>query len=242
MTSTRRLLSRLATCCALAGTFLAANAAGTSTDLPSMRDRAVAPRLAAPVVDDGLPAETTADARTMIRWAQTSGDAHGQPFAVVDKQGARMFVFDGSGRLIGQTAVLTGLQRGDFSVPGIGLRPVAQIKPAERTTPAGRFGSFPGRNSYGEMVVWVDYQTGIAIHRLRPGASEAARARSLATATPDDNRMSFGCVVVPPAFFDGVVAPVLGRGHGVVYVMPDDQRVEAMFNIPGAKTTTVAQR
>jgi hypothetical protein len=119
-------------------------------------------------------------------------------------------------------------------VPGIGDRPVSQIRPFERTTPAGRFDSVPGRNLTGESVVWVDYDTGIAIHRLRPGASEVGRARSLASATPDDNRQSYGCVVVPPAFFDAVVQPVLGRTHGVVYVMPDEQPVQAMFASPSA--------
>ena len=36
---------------------------------------------------------------------------------------------------------------------------MAKIRPHERTTPAGRFASEPGRNTGGEDIVWVDYET-----------------------------------------------------------------------------------
>lgn len=187
---------------------------------------------------DDLPAIAGADARWTIDWVRRHGDAHGQPFAVVDKQGAHLYVFDAAGRLAGHVEVLTGLARGDGSVPGIGQRPVHLIRPFERTTPAGRFASRPGSNLAGDRVVWVDYDTGIALHRLRPGASEAVRARSLASPTPEDNRQSFGCVVVPPAFFDAVVLPVLGRSPGVVYVMPDERSAQALFEGGAAVTAS----
>jgi hypothetical protein len=183
--------------------------------------------------DAAFPAEASVDAQYVMRWVRETHDAQGAPFAVVDKQGARMFVFDGSGHLVGQTPVLTGLARGDGSVPGIGDRPVAQIRPFERTTPAGRFESKPGRNLTGESVVWVDYDTGIAIHRLRPGRSEAGRLRDIASPVAADHRQSYGCVVVPPAFFDAVVEPALGHSQGVVYVMPDEQPVQALFGAGG---------
>src|SRR5690606_12745677 len=120
------------------------------------------------------------------------------------------------GRLAGSTPALLGLAPGDHALPGTGAKPLSQITVAERTTPAGRFDSEPGRNLDGEHVVWFDYDAGLAIHRLRPGRSEAARRRALASATPHDNRASLGCVVVPAAFYDRVVEPMLGRGRGVV--------------------------
>jgi hypothetical protein len=43
----------------------------------------------------------------------------------------------------------------------------------------------------------------------------------MASADPRDKRISAGCVVVPVAFFDSVVSPVLGRGEAVVYVLPE---------------------
>jgi hypothetical protein len=157
-------------------------------------------------------------------------DNRGLPYAVVDKKAARIYVHFGDGRLAGSSAILTGLARGDGSVPGIGDRPVNQIRPFERTTPAGRFESEPGRTLTGEDNVWIDYDTAIAIHRLRPGASQARRLAALASPDPSDNRQSYGCVVVPPKFFDEVVKPLLGRSRGVVYVLPDDAPADRLFH------------
>jgi hypothetical protein len=176
----------------------------------------------------------SADAQQVLHWAQQSGDTQGRPFAVVDKKAARLFVFSAHGQLVGATPALLGLAPGDHTVPGIGARPLSQIKPHERTTPAGRFASQPGLNINGEHVVWVDYDSGFAIHRLRPGASLARRERQLATPTPKDNRASFGCVVVPGTFYDTVVRPVLGHRHGVVYVLPETRSAQGWLKAPHA--------
>lgn len=100
---------------------------------------------------------------------------------------------------------------------------------AERTTPAGRFASQPGHNDKGEDIVWVDYDASLAIHRLRPAPAHERRAERLASPASDDNRISFGCIVVPVVFYDSVVAPTLGRQRGVVYVLPETRPVRAMF-------------
>ena len=47
------------------------------------------------------------------------------------------------------------------------------------TTPAGRFEAEPGINNKGEQVVWVDYDSAFAIHRLRPGFAYQSRATRL---------------------------------------------------------------
>ena len=99
---------------------------------------------------------------------------------------------------------------------------------AWRTTPAGRFVSEPGRNLTGEAIVWVDYTARLAIHRLRPAAAYERRPERLASSTPDDNRITLGCVVVEPAFFDTVVAPTLGTGYGVVYVLPENESLQRL--------------
>ena len=38
-----------------------------------------------------------------------------------------------------------------------------------------------------------------------------------------------GCVVVPVAFYEQVVAPVLGHQRAVVYVLPEDRPVRGYF-------------
>lgn len=169
------------------------------------------------------------DARYAAASVMASADHNGLPFVIVDKKNAKMFVFDAGGRLRGASAVLLGLASGDRSVPGIGERPLTQILPAERTTPAGRFLSQPGRNLQGEEVIWVNYGEGLAIHRVRPGPSQEQRRERLASATPEDNRISLGCVVVPVAFYEGVITALLGRNRSVVYVLPEESSVYGFF-------------
>ena len=171
--------------------------------------------------------DVSVEARRMAQWALDSRDARGQPYAVVDKQDARIFVFAADGRLVGAAAALLGEARGDESVPGVGQRAFADLRPHERTTPAGRFESEPGHNHKGEAVVWVAYDDAVAIHRLRPAPAAERRPQRLASPTPADNRITLGCIVVDEAFYDAVVAPTLGKRRGVVYVLPDGDRGEA---------------
>jgi hypothetical protein len=151
------------------------------------------------------------------------------PFAIVDKKDAKFYLFSPRGRLVAFTPALLGLARGDQSVPGVGDLPVAQIPPEDRTTPAGRFVTEPGRNLDGEDVVWMDYDAGLAIHRLRPGASHEARLQRLASGLPDAHRVSAGCVVVPVEFYKTQLRPVFGSRPGVVYVLPETRPVQEMF-------------
>ena len=173
------------------------------------------------------------DARYAADWILDSGDHQGQPFAIVDKRTARIYVFDrlgdGSQRLIGASPVLIGLAPGDFAVADIAQRTPASLRPDERTTPAGRFESEPGHNDKGEAIVWVDYDASFAIHRLRPAPAVERRADRLASADAADHRISYGCVVVPVEFYEKVIAATLGRRRGVVYVLPETRSVRAMF-------------
>ena len=169
------------------------------------------------------------DAQYAAVWVLSGADNQSLPFAVVDKRNARLYVFDAGGRLLGASAVLIGATPGDFAVGDMTGRTPASLAPAERTTPAGRFASESGRNDKGEDIVWIDYAASLAIHRLRPAPVQERRAARLASPNPDDNRISAGCVVVPVAFYDRVVAPTLGSGHGVVYVLPESRPVRSMF-------------
>ena len=178
--------------------------------------------------DDALYAE---------HWIRTEGDNHDRPFAIVDKKAARIYVFGPQGQLVGASSTILGLARGDVPVPGAGQKDPAKLLPFERKTPAGRFASQPGKNLNGEDIVWVDYETGIAIHRVRPGRSQPTRLHSLASEATDDKRLSAGCVVVPVEFFTSVVQPTLGHARGTVYVLPEDTPVEAMFRAPTLAAT-----
>lgn len=176
------------------------------------------------------PQGASAQVREALHWISSSGDASGKPYAVVDKQQARLYVFDAGGHLRGASAALIGATPGDHSVPGVGERAqLGAVRADERTTPAGRFKAAPGTNLKGEHVVWADYASAFAIHRVRPGRAYQARLSRLASADAGDNRVSLGCVVVPAAFYEQVVQPVLGRGDSVVYVLPETRSFEGLF-------------
>lgn len=143
------------------------------------------------------------------------------PFVVLDKREASIQVFDASGNALGATSVLLGLAAGDLSVPGIGERKLEDVRPHERTTPAGRFVAARGKNIHGEDIVWIDYDAAVSLHRLRANVAEERRHERLATTTPADNRISYGCVNVPAVFYDQVVDGLVRKGPIVVYILPE---------------------
>ena len=157
-----------------------------------------------------------------LRIVQSSD--HGRlPFAIVDKHAAMLMVYHQDGTFAGASTVLLGQTLGDGSTAGVGERTQAgKLEAADRTTPAGRFESLPGKNLAGEHVVWIAYADALAIHRLRPAPLAEQRVQRMASSNLRDKRISAGCVVVPEAFYDGVIRPVLGYGRAVVYVMPEN--------------------
>lgn len=173
--------------------------------------------------------QASASVRQLTDWVTQSGDHGRQPFIVIDKKDARLFVFAGDGRLRGSSAVLLGSARGDDTVPGIGERPLAQVLPHERTTPAGRFTAEHGINLQGEDIIWIDYDAAVSMHRVRAGNPAERRLQRLASPTPDDNRISYGCVNVPASFYDRVLRPAVGEGGAVVYVLPETRPARDVF-------------
>lgn len=169
------------------------------------------------------------EARHMADWIVDSGDNHSLPFAIVDKIDAKVFVFEAHGRLRGAAAVLLGLATGDDSVPGIGTRKLASISPKERTTPAGRFLASIGRNISGKKILWVDYEAAISLHPVITSNVKERRAQRLATPSPLDNRISYGCINVPVKFFNSVVSPAFTGTNGIVYVLPETRTQQNVF-------------
>lgn len=170
------------------------------------------------------------DARAVVRWVRQSRDNEGEPFIVIDKRQARLWLFDARGALLGDTPVLLGLARGDASVPGIGEREMADIQRHERTTPAGRFIAEPGVNASGEDIFWIDYDAAVSIHRVRAVNAAERRLQRLASPSVADNRISYGCINVPAAFYDRRIRPLFLSGRGVVYVLPEQVPLRSLFS------------
>lgn len=194
---------------------------------------AVAPTaalIAAPVARAEFGTTTvSADVGRVAGWAAGGGDAQGQPFMIVDKKAAKVHVFDATGRLTGTAPVLLGSARGDHSVPGIGQRPISAVRPAERTTPAGRFVTAPGRNLDGEPVVWIDYEAAVSMHRVRAAVARERRLARLASVSAADNRISYGCINVPVSFYEGVIWPAFSLAPAIAYVLPDKKPLHEVF-------------
>ncbi|MES2888739.1 MAG: L,D-transpeptidase [Pseudomonadota bacterium] len=169
----------------------------------------------------GTPAASELKARQLAAWVRRTGDNRSRPFAIVDKQTARVHVHSADGREVAVSPVLVGSARGDDSVPGIGERPVNQIRPSERITPSGRFESEPGVNVQGEDIVWIDYDAAVSLHRVRPTVASERRLERLASPRPQDQRITYGCINVPADFYETHIRPSLGQAPGVVYVLPE---------------------
>ena len=78
-------------------------------------------------------------------------------------------------------------------------------------------------------MVWVDYAAAISLHRVVAGTAKERRQQRLATPTPADNRISYGCINVPAAFYDAVVRPAFTGTDGVVYILPEVSSIAAVF-------------
>ncbi len=178
-------------------------------------------------------AKAAAEVQAMRQWVLGAQDNEGRPFAIIDKQQAQLWLFDARGQPAGSTPVLLGAARGDISVPGIGERPIQAIRPEERTTPAGRFIAEPGHNAQGEDIFWVDYDAAVSMHRVRATNPAERRLQRLASPTPADNRISYGCINVPVAFYDQRLRPLFTSARGVVYLLPETLPRSALFTPTG---------
>jgi hypothetical protein len=171
------------------------------------------------------------DATRVADWVVASADNQQMPFMVVDKTNAVVFVFHASGQLRGAAPALLGSAVGDDSTPGIGERKLSDIRPEERTTPAGRFVASLDLNLHGAPILWVDYATAVSMHPVITSNALERRAQRLATPTPLDNRISYGCINVSALFFKNVVIPAFKGTNGVVYVLPEVHRLENVFRL-----------
>jgi len=183
------------------------------------------------------PAPPPESVTRMADWITATGDPGGRPFVIIDKVAARVFVYRPDGQLRGQAPALLGAAKGDNATPGVGDREMSDIRPNERTTPAGRFVARPGRNAAGEDVVWIDYDAAVSLHRVRTKKAAERRLERLASPTAADNRISYGCVNVPAAFYDTVVAAALRGPAPIIYVLPE---VRSMSDVFGKRDRRIA--
>nr|WP_221441818.1 hypothetical protein [Luteimonas sp. MC1825] len=189
-----------------------------SFDVASAEDAAVQP--VAPV--DQLPPgqDVSATVIEFAGWVVAAKDSQGYPFAVIDKAAAQVLVFGGDGRLRGAAPGLFGSAVGDHTAPGIAGLALREIPGRDRTTPAGRFVGGYGPSIDAGRVLWVDYDSAVSIHPTATGVPAERRPERLASPSPDDNRVTHGCINVSPGFYEQIIRPTF-EGGGVFYILPD---------------------
>ena len=192
------------------------------------RSAAAAPQPAAKRPDFGRE-KPSKDAYQVAYWVLNSGDHEGSSFVIVDKTKAHAYVFSVDGKLIGSAPVLLGLAKGDETVPGVGDRELSNIAPSERTTPAGRFVAEPGVNAHGADIVWVDYEAAVSMHRVLTSNPAERRLQRLSSPKPEEHRISFGCINLPVAFYEKVLAPTVKAGDTIIYVLPETRSPAEVF-------------
>lgn len=220
-------LRTLAVLALLAGTTPVADAAVS----PKAKKKPVATKKAAPKLTEPAPVILPSDAAARVAaWVTASGDNHGLPWVVVDKINAALFLYSAAGAPLAAEPVLVGIALGDDASPGVGSKKLADLGPAEKTTPAGRYLAKFGLPVAGERVLWVDYATSVAMHPIPADAAsrEQRRARMLSPEV-EDNRITFGCINVPRAFYGAKLRPMFRKRGGYVYVLPDTKTLEEAF-------------
>jgi hypothetical protein len=168
-------------------------------------------------------------ASRMIAWVAAAHDNGTLPYVVIDKQAATLFLFSAKGDFLGEAPVLLGIGIGDDSSPGVGAKSLEEIGPAERTTPAGRFIAKFGRALGRQRVLWVDYTNSVALHAVITTHKAEHRVERLLSPTPDDNRISFGCINVGTSFYSKKLRPLFQRKGGMVYILPDTKSLDEVF-------------
>ena len=184
----------------------------------------------------------SAEVKSVARWVIDSGDSAHLPFLLIDKVNAQVFAFNPAGQLQGATPALLGMARGDrLLAPNSAT--MEQMPPQVRITPAGRFVSRLAIDSHGKELLVLDYDASISLHAVLKGTPEERRAERLKSATSQDNRISFGCINVPAAFYTMIVSPAFTHTKGVVYVLPETGPAGELFGFQATEAgAPVAQQ
>lgn len=172
---------------------------------------------------------SSSDARLVADWAVRSGDHRGLPFMILDKVNATLHAFAPSGKLVRSTPVLLGMGIGDVFPPGVAEMDMLKTRPWQRVTPAGRFEAEIGSSGRGASLLWIDYDTGIALHKIPARRTQQRRHERIRSPSAADKRVTYGCINVPSTFYDEVVQPAYRARGGIVYVLPETAPAVTVF-------------
>jgi len=163
-----------------------------------------------------------------LDWIAASKDNAGLPFIVVDKTNAQVYAFTPYAQLKATAPILLGGGTGDVVLVSPD-DPMSAIPVQKRITPAGRYRSYLVTDTHGKVILNIDARNLISLHIVAKGTPAQRRAERLASVTSADNRVSFGCINVPPKFFTNIVSPDFGPRQGMVYILPEKTTAAQLF-------------
>lgn len=200
--------------------------ASASIGVASAGDAAAQPAAAVDQLPQGQDVSDTVI--ELAGWVVATRDSEGYPFAIMDKAAAQILVFGGDGRLRGAAPALFGSAVGDHIAPGVAGLALREIPGRDRTTPAGRFVGGFGPSIDAGRVLWVDYDSAVSIHPTATSVPAERRPERLASPSPDDNRVTHGCINVSPGFYERIIRLTFEQG-GVFYILPDAMPLAKAF-------------
>ena len=84
-------------------------------------------------------------------------------------------------------------------------------------------------NLGGKSILWIDYAAALSLHPVITTRPAERRLQRLTTVSAADNRISYGCINVPPTFYDEIVQSAFKGTPGVVYILPEVQSLPEVF-------------
>lgn len=179
-------------------------------------------------VDWGDAVNVSEDVATTADQIVVKEDSNGKPFVIGDKVNGKLYAFNEHGKLLARMPALYGKEKGDIRTTGA------------RITPSGRFEADLDQSMnnpdergfiYGTTIdFYEDDDSIVAIHRLYTAIPEEDRPGRLESATPEDNRISYGCVNCPDKAYEEILKPLFKKG-GVVYILPETDEGMERFKI-----------
>lgn len=155
-------------------------------------------------------------ANVVNSWVRQSHDNNGQRYVIADKAAGTIHIMDAAGNELASAPALYGKRTGD----GMSLG----------ETPAGVFmlhNQSAPRSYGGDLQQFATAPNGdiYAVHRVLTNNNQNRQGR-LDSATPNDNRVSLGCINIPADIYN----KFLNKGfQGKLYVLPDQKKLGDVF-------------
>lgn len=148
-------------------------------------------------------------------------DNNDLPFIIVNKNVSEVAIFNNHGDLKDVAPALLGMAIGDTAEHDIGDKDFSHIASEQKITQSGRFFAHFGTSDGIDDVLWIDFRSSLSLHPVIVGNPSEQRLHRLMSPTPDDNRITFGCINVTPEFYFKTLKVIFSNGAGMVYILPE---------------------